>query len=99
MPRDKFKEILRYPRFDIRSKRSERIKIDKFALISVIWDRFVDNCQALFIPHENVTIDEQFPITQYMESKSDKFGIKFWMVDDIATNYFVNGHPYLGKVL
>ena len=104
MPRDRYKEIIRYLRFDLRSTRSERLKTDKFALISVVWNKFVENCQALFKPYENITVDEQlfptkarYPFTQYMANKPDKFGIKFWIAVDNNTKYFLNGFPYLGK--
>lgn len=104
MPRDRFKEILRFIRFDLRSIRSERIKSDKFALFSTIWDRFISNCQACYKPNSDITIDEQlfptksrYPFTQYMASKPDKFGIKFWLAVDSTSHYLLNGFPYLGK--
>ena len=71
--------------------------------MSVVWNRFVENCQALFKPYGEITIDEQLfptkgrcPFTQNMSNKPDKFGIKFWMAVD-NTNYFMKGHSYLGK--
>ncbi|KAK7893479.1 hypothetical protein WMY93_022631 [Mugilogobius chulae] len=55
-------------------------------------------------PSDNLTVDEQlFPtkarcrFTQYMANKPDKFGIKFWVVAEVTTKYFLNGFPYLGK--
>ncbi|GFY27530.1 piggyBac transposable element-derived protein 4 [Trichonephila clavipes] len=51
-----------------------------------------------------ITIDEQlFPsearcrFTQYMPSKPDKFGIKFWLAADINSKYVLNGFPHLCK--
>ncbi|KAL2729204.1 hypothetical protein V1478_005993 [Vespula squamosa] len=52
----------------------------------------------------NLTVDEQlFPtivrckFTQYVPSKPDKFGIKFWLASDTDNKYIINGFPYLGK--
>ncbi|CAK1600293.1 unnamed protein product [Parnassius mnemosyne] len=73
MPRDRFKEIIKYLRFDVRSERSTRIITDKFALISQVRNSFIDNCISCYKPGENVTIDEQLfatkvrcPFIQYM---------------------------------
>jgi hypothetical protein len=104
MARDRFMEIKRYIRFDTRSTRSERLKDDKFCLISFVLSRFVANSQRSYIPEESLTIDEQlFPtkarcrFTQYMPNKPDKFGIKFWVLADLNTKYCLNIMPYLGK--
>ena len=104
MARNRFTEIMKYLRFDLKSSRSERIQYDKFALASEIWDRFIINSATCYNPDENVTIDEQlFPTkarcrwTQYMANKPDKFGLKFWLAADVNSKYLVNGFPYLGK--
>jgi len=39
--RNRFREIMKYLRFDLRAKRSERLKEEKYALISDIWERFI----------------------------------------------------------
>ncbi|GFV56779.1 DDE_Tnp_1_7 domain-containing protein [Trichonephila clavipes] len=51
-----------------------------------------------------IAIDEQlFPSkarcrsTQYMPSKPDKFGTKFWLAADVDSKYVLNVFPYLGK--
>ena len=104
MARNRFREILRFLRFDIRSTRSIRLQADKFALVSDLWNKFVDNCISSYKPGPNITIDEQlFPtkarcrFTQYMPNKPDKFGIKFWLAVDVDTKYILNAIPYLGK--
>lgn len=103
MTRDRFKDIMRHIRFDEKSTRSTRLTTDKFALFSEIWNSFISNCQQHYMPSENLTIDEQlFPtkarcrFTQYMGNKPDKFGIKFWMIAEVDTKYFLYGTPYLG---
>lgn len=104
MSRNNFTEILRFIRFDKKSQRSERLKADKFAMVSTIWNIFIENSQNCYKPGGNITIDEQlFPtkvrcrFTQYMPNKPDKFGIKFWLASDVDSKYVINAFPYLGK--
>ena len=104
MARDRYLELIRYIRFDVRTTRTERLQTEKFCLASSIWNRFIENCKAYYIPDENITIDEQLfptkarcPFTQYIASKPDKFGIKFWLAVDTKSTYLLNGFPYLGK--
>ena len=104
MSRNRCHEIMRFLRFDLRSTRSARLQTDKFAFISNIWNRFVDNSISCYKPGENITIDEQlFPtksrcrFTQYIPNKPDKFGIKFWLAVDVESKYILNAIPYLGK--
>lgn len=104
MPRNRFFEIRRYLRFDNKDTRKERIHNDKFAAISDIWMRFVQNCVSSYSPGQHVTVDEQLfpskvrcPFLQYIASKPDKFGIKFWIAADLDTKYMCDAIPYLGK--
>ena len=34
--------------------------------------------------------------TQYISTKPDKYGIKFWFLVDFETKYVMNAFPYLG---
>jgi len=104
MPRNRFREIKRFIRFDCRTTRSERIKDDKFCMMSWVLTRFVENCQKSYIPDVSLTVDEQlFPtkarcrFTQFMPNKPDKFGIKFWILAELNSKYCLNVKPYLGK--
>ena len=59
---NRFKEIVRFLRFDKKSSRSERLQINKFALFSMAWNWFVENSVAYFKPGAFFTVDEQlFP--------------------------------------
>ncbi|XP_033175468.1 uncharacterized protein LOC105680446 [Bombus impatiens] len=85
-------------------KASERLQTDKFALLSEIWNRFINNSQDCYKPYENISIDKQlFPtkvrcrFTQYIPNKPHKFGVKFWLAVDVQTEYISNGFPYMGK--
>jgi len=104
MPRNRFQEILRYLRFDEKSTRSQRLQEDKFALVSVVWNRFIENCQSCYVPGPWITVDEQlFPsksrcrFTQFMANKPDKYGQKFFLAVDKEAEYVLNAIPYLGK--
>lgn len=104
MSRDRYQELMGYLRFDNKDTRLERSQTDKFAAISDIWQRFVQNCVLSYNPGQHITVDEQLfptkvrcPFLQYIASKPDKFGIKFWIAADLDTKYMCNAMPYLGK--
>lgn len=104
MSRDRYENLMRHLRFDIKDTRLERMQTDKFAAISDIWGRFVHNCKLSYNPGQHITVDEQLfptkvrcPFLQYIASKPDKFGIKFWIAADLDTKYMCNAMPYLGK--
>ena len=50
MSRNRFKEILRFLRFNKKMSRSERLRIDKFTLFSMVGNRFVENIIACYKP-------------------------------------------------
>ncbi|KAL2723911.1 piggyBac transposable element-derived protein 4-like [Vespula squamosa] len=69
---------------------------------SHVWKRFIENSQISY--DLNLTVDEQLfstkvgcRFTQYIPSKLDKFGIKFWLASDSNNKYIINGFPYLEK--
>ena len=104
MLKSRCREIMRFLRFHLRSTRSARLQTDKFAVISNIWNRFVDKIISGYKLEENNTIHEQlFPtksrcrFTKYMPHKPDKFGIKFWIAVNVESKYILNAIPYLGK--
>ena len=104
MARNRFIAIMKHMRFDEKSRRRDRLRMDKFCHVSEIWNAFIENCQRCYIPDPNLTIDEQLfpcksrcPFTQFMASKPDKYGIKFWMLTDSKNSYLFNSIPYLGK--
>ncbi|KAM3603127.1 uncharacterized protein V6R79_016937 [Siganus canaliculatus] len=104
LSRERFRKIMRYLRFDLVATRSQRQATDKFTHVRMVWDRFVQNSIKCYKPGLDITVDEQLfptksrcPFTQYMPSKPDKFGIKFWLAVDVESKYMLNGFPYLGK--
>jgi hypothetical protein len=104
MARDRYLELIRYIRFDVQTTRTERLLTDKFCLVCNVRNRYIENCKACYILDENITIDEQlfptkarYPLTQYIASKPDKFGIRFLLAVDSKSTYLLHGFPYLGK--
>lgn len=104
MGKNRFTEILRLLRFDLKATKSTQLKTDKFEMILEIWNRFVENCIAYYSPGGSITIDEQlfpskthWPFTQCIPSKPNKYGQKFWLAVDIKTKYLLNAFPYLGR--
>ncbi|CAF1084542.1 unnamed protein product [Brachionus calyciflorus] len=104
MSRNKFLKITKYLRFDEKSTRTDRAGSDKFCMIRELWDKFIENSQACYRPNQHLTVDEQLlssknrcSFIQYIPSKPDKFGIKFWLIVEVVTKYILNGFPYLGK--
>ena len=102
MSKKRFKEIMRFIRFDKKSDRAH--KNDPFAMIREIWDAFIRNSQICYKPKQQLTIDEQLlpcksrcKFIQFMPRKPDKFGIKFWLLVEVDNKYTCNGIPYLGK--
>jgi len=104
MPRNRFREIMRFLRFDLKSTRAERLKDDKYGMLSEVFYRFISNAQSLYVPGPFISVDEQlfpskerFRFTQFVASKPDKYGQKYWMAVDKESKYVTNAFPYLGR--
>ena len=104
MSKGKFLKIMKFLRFDDKNTREVRKNVDKFAAVREIWNKFIYNSMSCWQPGQYLTIDEQLlpnksrcPITQYIPTKPDKFGIKFWMLVDVESKYICNAFPYCGK--
>lgn len=101
----RFKEISRFLRFDNGDTRLERLVDDKAAAISDLFERVNANLLRLYVPSENLTVDEQLyayrgrtRFTQYIPSKPAKYGIKVWWVCDAKSFYPLKGQIYTGKI-
>ncbi|XP_063764952.1 uncharacterized protein LOC134881497 [Eleginops maclovinus] len=106
MARGRYREIMRFLHFDEKDTRHIRLENDKFALVSEVWNRFVQNSIACYKPGSEITVAEQLlptksqcPFTQHMPNKPDKYGIQFWLAVDVESKYMLNGFPYLGRDL
>ena len=104
MASNHFLEILRFLRFDVRNTRPIRLQTNKFALVSDVWNRSVDNCLSCYKSGANITMNEQLFITkalcrftQHMPKKLNKFDINFWLAVNVENNYILNAAPFLDK--
>ncbi|XP_070400505.1 piggyBac transposable element-derived protein 4-like [Nothobranchius furzeri] len=93
-------------RFDDRLTRAARrlVQQDKLAPLREVWDLWAARLPLAYNPGEDVCVDEQLVgfrgrcnFKQYMPSKPAKYGIKLWVVCDVATSYAWGIIPYLGK--
>ncbi|KAL7636422.1 UNVERIFIED_CONTAM: hypothetical protein RMT77_013197 [Armadillidium vulgare] len=104
MSEGRFSFLISCLRFDDPTTRDNRKKTDPFAAIRTIWDIFIGNCEKMYTPSENLTIDEQLlafkgkcPFRMYIPSKPAKYGIKLIFCNDNNSKYLVRALPYLGK--
>ena len=104
MSKSRFKEILRFIRFDSQRTRAARLIDDKAAPISVLWEQMNSNLRKYYNPSGEITVDEQLfgyrgktRFTQYIPSKPAKYGIKVWFACDANSFYPLNSKIYTGK--
>ena len=79
LSRRRFKEIMRFLCFHVKSKRRQRVILDKFCLTSSLWKPFVENSEKAYVPSPYITVDEQLlpckakcRFIQYMPNKPDR---------------------------
>ena len=97
MARTRFRQLMRFLRFDDLSTRPARKKEDKLAAISETFNEINENFRIAYEPYEYLTTDEmlipfrgRFFARVYMKSKPGKYGIKVWGVADSKTRYVTN---------
>jgi hypothetical protein len=76
MSRNRFQQLLRFLRFDIRADRKIN---ERLAPIQKVWDMFLRNCRRCIIPATFICIDEQIiatrgrcPFRVYMKNKPNR---------------------------
>ncbi|KRX26647.1 PiggyBac transposable element-derived protein 4 [Trichinella nelsoni] len=104
MTEDRFKDLLRFCRFDDNCTRAARLKCDKLAAFRDMWTMFRTNLKNIYKPSAFLTVDEQLVSTrarsslkQYMPCKPGKYGIKIFWCCDAETSYPLAGEIYAGK--
>lgn len=102
MSRLRFVTLAACLRFDNKEKRN---KDDVFSPIREIWEIFNSNCSSCYQPSRHCTVDEillgfrgRSKFRMYIKSKPDKYGLKFFALNDPTTSYLINSLPYLGKI-
>lgn len=100
----RFEILLLALRFDDSRDRETRKLTDRAAAISKIFEQFLVNCQELFVPSENLCIDEMLipfrgrcPFKIYMPKKPAKYGIKVVCLTDAKCSYLYDAYIYTGK--
>lgn len=104
MSEARFRFLIRCLRCDDPETRQARREDDKFAAVREIWDIFIEKCGKLYVPHENLTVDEQLlgfrgrcGFRMYIPNKPAKYGLKLVFINDSESKYLLGGIPYLGK--
>ena len=104
MPRERFKTILRFLRFDDQATRVERALIDNLAPIRYVFETINSFFYSAYNPGKYITLDEHLcryrgrcKFLQYMPNKPDKYGIKCWVIADARNFYPLNVEAYSGK--
>ncbi|XP_053956119.1 piggyBac transposable element-derived protein 1-like [Anastrepha ludens] len=104
MPKSRFKEIVRFIRFDSERTRAVRLEANKAAPISELWTQMNANLRKYYQPSGEITADEQLfayrgrtRFTQYIPSKPAKYGIKVWFACDAKSFYPLKSEIYTGK--
>ena len=104
MSEARFTFLINSLRFDDPETREARRDVDKFAPIRELWDMFIKNCEQMYVPNFNLTVDEQLlafrgrcPFKIYIPNKPAKYGIKIVLICDNNSKYLLGAIPYLGK--
>lgn len=104
MSKVRFSTLLNCLRFDDAANRQERLKTDRLAAISALFDKFITNSQENYVPGANLCIDEMLipfrgrcKFVMYMPNKPAKYGIKVLVLSDAETYYTYNAYIYCGK--
>ena len=100
----RFLFLLSALRFDDIQTREARKETNRLALISYVFDKFMENCKANYTCSEYVTVDEMLVPFRgrcfcrvYMKSKPGKYGIKIMCICDAKTHYLISAFIYSGK--
>ncbi|XP_056639357.1 uncharacterized protein LOC130446872 [Diorhabda sublineata] len=92
--------------FDDLSTREQRKSTDKLALISEMFDKFIQNCSNNYTCSEYLCIDEMLvkfrgrcSFRMFIKSKPGKYVLKVQCMCDAKTHYLYNAFIYTGKPL
>lgn len=101
-----FKYVHRIIRFDDTMNRRQQRSEDKFQPIRDLFSAWCEILPMLYNPYESVTVDEQLlgfhgrcRFRQYMPSKPERYGLKFWILACSKSYYVWKIQPYLGKAV
>ena len=96
MARDSFLEILKFMRFDDKANKEKRGPgADKFAPIRYVKSKCIYDF-SLTVDELLMPFESPCPFITYMPNKSDKYGIKFWVLVNVRSKFISNIVSYLG---
>ncbi|CAG7836444.1 unnamed protein product [Allacma fusca] len=97
MGRERFRDLMRFVRFDDYESREERRRMDKLSAIRSFIETLRQNIHSIYEPSEYLVVDEMLiPFRGrcfcrvYMKSKPDRYGLKVWALVDVASNFVLN---------
>ena len=100
MSRNRFTTISQCSRFDNAKDKRTDGSLYKLAPIRALFE-LCPTLQDAYIPHENVTVDEQLltfrgrcPFKQYIPFKPGKYEIRIWAASDSKSLYAYNCQIY-----
>jgi hypothetical protein len=77
---------------------------NKFIKFNEIFEKFRTNVKACLVSGKHLTEDEELYsfrgrciFRRYMPNKPARYGIKFWSLADVLSNYLLDSLLYLGK--
>lgn len=101
MSRNRFTDLLRCIRFDVRSERDTN---DRFSPTRKFFELIVTKFRSSYRLGVNVTVDEQLVtfrgrcgFKMFLKDKPGKYGIKLGALVDSTTSYCLNLQPYVGR--
>ena len=107
MPRNVFQIICSNITFDdIDSRQTRRAEDVKFHKFRDVLDAFKKKIREGLIPGSRLCVDEQLyaykgrcSFKQFMPTKPNKYGIKFWLFVCVISGYLFDADIYLGNYL
>lgn len=101
MSRNRFQLLLRYIHF---CNNKNQIKNDRLFKIDMVLQDIKNNFRSAMVPFQNLVIDESLVLwkgrlsfKQFIRTKRHRFGIKFFILCDVETDYILDFIIYTGK--
>ncbi|XP_025195976.1 piggyBac transposable element-derived protein 4-like, partial [Melanaphis sacchari] len=101
MSRNRFQLLLRYIHF---CNNNNQIKNDCLFKIDMVLQDIKNNFRSAMVPFQNLVIDESLVLwkgrlsfKQFIRTKRHRFGVKFFILCDVETDYILDFIIYTGK--
>jgi len=101
MSRNRFQLLLRYIHF---CNNNNQVTNDRLFKIDMVLQDIKNNFRSAMVPFQNLVIDEsrvlwkgRLSFKQFIRTKRHRFGIKFFILCDVETDYILDFIIYTGK--